>query len=64
MAGRTFQLSHKGMTLLVKERQDDTVVLQFQNHSEDTDKKFPAAVRYGVKYLLENAGEMRGNYER
>ena len=64
MAGRTFTLSHRGMTILVKERQDDTVVLQYANHSEDTTKKFPAACREALKWLLDNAGQMRGNYER
>ena len=57
-------ITHKGMTILVKERQDDTVVLQHTNHSEDTKKKFPAACREALSWLLANAGEMRGDYTR
>ena len=64
MAGRTMSITHKGMTILVKERQDDSVVLQFQDHQEDNDRKFPAACRYALSWLIDNAGDMRGNYER
>jgi len=64
MAGRTLNITHKGMSILVKERQDDSVVLQFADHMEDIDKKFGPACRYALTWLLDNAGEMRGNYER
>jgi hypothetical protein len=64
MAGRTMTITHKGMSILVKERQDNSCVLQFTDHMEDTTKKFPAACREALKWLLDNAGQMRGNYDR
>ena len=64
MAGRTIRITHKGATILVREGHDNTVVLEFDGHSEATDKKFPAAARYALSWLLKHGGEMRGNYER
>jgi len=57
-------ISHKGESILVREGHDDRCQLQFRNHSEDIDKKFPAACRHALKWLLDNAGEMKGDYTR
>jgi Ca2+-dependent lipid-binding protein len=64
MAGRTITITHLGRTVTVKEGYNNKCVLQFRDHTEETTKKFPAAARYALKWMLENAGEMRGNYER
>jgi hypothetical protein len=64
MAGRTISVTHMGQTVIVKEGYNDKCVLQFRDHTEETEKKFPAAARYALKWMLEHAGEMRGNYER
>ena len=64
MAGRTMKISHKGMNILIKERNDNSVILAHKQYEEHTDKKFPQACRYALTWLLENAGEMRGNYDR
>lgn len=64
MAGRTMTIKHKGLRVLVAEGHDDRVVLRCNGHDEPTEKKFPAACRQAVSWLLANAGEMRGDYNR
>lgn len=64
MAGRTMTVTHKGQSIFVLEGHDDRVVLKHKNYREPTDKKFPAACRQAVTWLLANAGEMQGNYDR
>ena len=68
MAGRTMRIVHKGETIIVAEGQDNTVELRFTSHRQATDKKFPAACREALSWLLANAGGMRGtrdgSYER
>jgi Ca2+-dependent lipid-binding protein len=64
MAGRTISVTHMGQTVIVKEGYNDKCVLQFRDHTEETEKKFPAAARYALKGMLENAGDMRGDYTR
>ena len=64
MAGRTMSISHKGISIMVKEGYDNKCVLQHDKHTEETTKKFPAACREALTWLLANAGEMRGDYER
>jgi len=64
MAGRTITITHLGQTVLVKEGYNGKCVLQFRDHIEETDKKFGPAARYALKWMLENAGQMRGDYTR
>ncbi len=63
-AGRTMQITHRGVTIMVKEDHAGSCVLKFDDHRQPTDKKFPAACREALTWLLAHAGDMRGNYER
>jgi len=64
MAGRTMTITHKGQSILVLEGHTNECVLKFNDHREPTDKKFPAACRQAVTWLLDHAGEMQGTYSR
>ena len=65
MAGRTMVLSHKGDRLTVAEGQDGTVEFRLRHHRETPKaKSFAPACKEAVTWLLANAGEMKGNYER
>jgi len=57
-------ITHLGGTIIVKEGYDNKCVLQFRDHTEETDKKFPAACRQALTWLLTHGGEARGDYER
>ena len=66
MASRTMKLTHKGMTILVRESFDDHLEFVF-NDGRDIDvtaKTFEAATNEARKWLLVNAGKMRSKYER
>jgi hypothetical protein len=65
MAGRTMRLSHKGTTIVVCEGMDGEVEFRTGNHHAKPEaKSFEAATNEARKWLLEYAGEMKGNYER
>ena len=65
MAGQTMTLAHKGMRITVCEGQDDTVEFRVGNERvQPKAKTFAPACKEAVKFLLEQAGGMRGNYER
>jgi hypothetical protein len=65
MAGRVMSLTHRGTTVVVKERQDDTCISDSDAVTGlVADKKFPAACRAAMKWLLEHGGDMRGDYSR
>ena len=65
MASRTMKLTHRGTTILVRE--------SFDNHLEfvigdlrttPVAKTFEAATNEARKWLLDNAGDMRGTYNK
>ena len=63
--GRTFTLIHKGDRLIVAEGMDGTVEFRLGRHRVTPKaKSFNAAVKEAAKYLLDNAGEMKGEYQR
>ncbi len=65
MAGRTMNLAHKGVRVLVCEGQDNTVEFRTGGaHITPAAKSFPAACKEATKWLLDNAGEMKGDYTR
>ncbi len=57
-------IGHRGMRALVKENHEGVCVIEVGPHRMETGKKFPASCREALTYLLENAGEMRGTYDR
>lgn len=64
MGSRVMSITHKGSTAVVKESFDNKCVIEFNKHRQITDKKFPAACREALTYLLKHGGEMRGDYSR
>ena len=64
-AGNTFTLIYKGSRLLVCEGQDGTIEFRMGKHRETPKaKSFNAAVKEATKWMLDNAGGMKGTYER
>ena len=65
MAGRTMNISHKGQRLTVCEGQKNEVEFRIGKHRETPKAKtFNAACKEAVVWMLANAGEMKGDYER
>ena len=64
-AGQTFTLIYRGERLLVVETQDGTIEFRMSSHRETPKaKSFNAAVKEATKYMLDNAGGMKGDYQR
>jgi hypothetical protein len=59
-------ITHKGMSLIVCEGQDNTVEFRIGDHRQAPyrAKTFSPACKEAVAWMLANAGEMKGNYER
>ena len=65
MAGKTLTIMHKGMRLTVAEGQRDELEFRIGNNRETPKaKSFNAACKEAVVWMLANAGEMKGDYER
>lgn len=65
MAGRTMTLHYRGTRMTVAEGQKGEVEYRVGNHRETPKaKSFDPACKEAVVWLLANAGEMKGNYER
>ena len=65
MAGRTMTIIHKGDRLTVCEGQGGELEFRMGRHRQTpVAKSFNPACKEAVVYLLKNAGEMKGNYER
>lgn len=65
MAGRTLSIVHKGTTLIVAEGQDNRIEFRVGAHRETPKAKtFVPACKEALAWILANAGEMKGNYER
>ena len=62
--GRSMILSHRGQQITVVEGLDGTCELRFRDYRQGSEKTFPGACREAMTWLLTNAGEMQGNYER
>ena len=65
MAGRTMTITHKGLTLIVAEGQDDTVEFRIgKRRQAPKAKSFGPACKEATVWMLANAGEMKGDYTR
>ncbi len=64
MASRVMSLTHRGTTVMVREGFDGRCVLEMEVHTQSSDKKFPAACREAMTYLLKHGGDMKGSYQR
>jgi len=63
--GRTFTMIHKGDRLLVAEGMDGSIEFRIGRHRVTPKAKtFNPACKEAVAWLLDHAGEMRGDYER
>ena len=59
------RLSHRGTTILVCEGTKGEIELRTgKHHARAKSKSFEAATNEARKWLLEYAGEMKGDYER
>ncbi len=64
-SGRTFKLSYRGTSIMVRETISGDIELKVGEHRQVAESKtFEAATNEARKWLLANAGEMKGNYER
>jgi len=65
MAGRTMTLIYRGDRITVCEGGDGDLELRMGKHRETPKaKSFEAATNEARKWLLSNAGDMKGDYER
>ncbi len=63
--GRTMKLSYRGETIMVREAIGGQIELQIGEHRQIAESKsFEAATNEARKWLLENAGDMKGDYRR
>jgi hypothetical protein len=66
--GRTVHIVHKGERVLIAEGQDGTIEFRFGPNGDARVR--PNATTYrkacheALTWMLDNAGEMKGNYER
>ena len=64
---RTATVSHKALTITIREGHTGTVEFRLTNPTQTITpkaKSFNAACREALKYVLEHGGEMKGEYER
>ena len=56
---------YRGSRLLVAEGQDGAIEFRIGKHRVTPKAKtFKPACKEGMQYMLDNAGDMKGNYER
>ena len=64
-AGQTLTIIYRGDRLLVAEGMDGTIEFRIDKHRiTPKAKSFNAACKEAMVWILANAGEMKGSYER
>ncbi len=62
---RTFKLSYRGTSVMVREGFDGRIELHIGEHRQEAESKtFEAATNEARKWLLDNAGDMIGTYDK
>jgi len=56
---------HRGVTVIIREGFDGTTEIKTDGHREVfDDKTFGQTARYALKWIMDNGGAMKGDYER
>jgi len=62
---RTMVMSYKAQKITIREGHDGRLEFNFGDHAVTPEaKSFEAATNEARRWLLDNAGKMRGNYDR
>ena len=62
--GRTMSLTHRGVTAVVREGRDRCEIVASNYREVFEGKSFEQTCRAAMKWLLETAGQPKGDYDR